>query len=208
MTASASRRVWLATVLLGVTTSIAVCLVLLRSRPALPVVSRVPGFSLVDQTGGTFGSEQLAGSVWVASFIYTTCEGPCPVIVSRLATLARTFADEPDFRLVSFTVDPQIDTPQVLARYGAGHSIDPQRWKLLTGKSATIFGLIRHGFFLPVAQASGGNRRDAERVTHSVRAVLVDRNMQIRTTYNATDADQIEHLAEDVRRLLRQKKGS
>jgi cytochrome oxidase Cu insertion factor (SCO1/SenC/PrrC family) len=88
------------------------------SRPELPVMTRVPSFALTDQTGGAFTSRDIAGKVWVASFIYTTCPGPCPRVVQRVAEVQRRLGDEPDVRFVSFSVDPAADTPAVLAAYG------------------------------------------------------------------------------------------
>ena len=143
--------------------------------------------------------------MWVASFIYTRCEGPCPIIVERLGRLAGDFDDEPDLRIVSFSVDPQYDTPAVLAEYARRHRIDGRRWRLLTGDPDRLFDLIRRGFFLPVEIAAGGDTRAAERVTHSVRLVLVDRRDRMRGYYDSTDPTQLRRLAADVRRLLRER---
>ncbi|RMF20217.1 MAG: SCO family protein [Deltaproteobacteria bacterium] len=198
--AGRAAALWAAVGLLAAVAAVAVSLRLMR-RP-LPVIAEVPAFELVDQSGGAFGSEDLAGHVWVASFIYTRCEGPCPIIVDRLGRLARALRDEDDLRIVSFSVDPQYDTPPVLAAYARSHGIDGRRWKLLTGQPQVVLDLIRRGFFLPVEIAAGGDAKAAERVTHSVRLVLVDRRQRIRGYYDSQDAKDLRRLEDQARDLL------
>src|SRR5207248_11760628 len=76
----------------------------------------VPFFELTNQNGQQFGSAQLAGKIWIADFIYTMCPGPCPMISSRMSELQKPL-EKTDVRLVSFSVDPEKDTPEVLRRY-------------------------------------------------------------------------------------------
>src|SRR6266850_6022052 len=84
----------------------------LAKQPTLPVYGQIPGFALTDETGRPFDKKSLDGKVWVADFIFTTCTGPCP----RMSSLMRQVQSlSPDARLVSFTVDPDRDTPAVLA---------------------------------------------------------------------------------------------
>jgi len=205
MAAGTRRRTIVAWSALALALGVAVLAWALRElgRP-LPVIGQVPAFALVDQHGSPFGNTALDGRVWIASFIYTRCEGPCPIIVERLGRLARDFDTEPDLQIVSFSVDPQYDTPTVLADYARRHHIDGLRWKLLTGDPDRLFDLIRHGFFLPVESAAGGDAQAAERVTHSVRLVLVDRRGRMRGYYDSGDADELARLEADTRRLLRE----
>ncbi len=175
-------------------------------RPALPVISSLPEFHLVDQTGAPLSNADLRGRVWIASFIYTRCTGPCPVIVERLHQVARRLADVPNLAIVSFTVDPQYDTPEVLAAYGRKHRIDPSRWKLVTGPIRAVIGLIREGFYLPVERNAGGDPQRAAVVTHSVRLVLVDQAGRIRAYYDSGSQDDLDRLVNDVRWLAKRKK--
>src|SRR6201997_88595 len=92
---------------------------------------KVPPFQLTNQTGEVFGSAQLAGKIWIADFIYTTCPGPCPMISSRMGELQKPF-EKTDVQLVSFSVDPEKDTPAVLRRYAEGLQAGPGRWDFLT----------------------------------------------------------------------------
>src|SRR5436189_158077 len=114
----------------------------------------VPSFQLVNQNGQPFGSAQLAGKIWIADFIYTTCPGPCPMISSRMSELQKPL-EKTDVHLVSFSVDPAKDTPQVLRGYAEKLQAEPGRWDFLTGPQSTIYNLSRTGFKLAVSDGSG-----------------------------------------------------
>src|SRR5213594_5132066 len=92
----------------------------------------VSSFQLTNQNGQPFGSPQLAGKIWVADFVYTTCPGPCPLISSRMSELQKPL-EKTDVHLVSFSVDPEKDTPEVLDGYAGKLGADPERWDFLTG---------------------------------------------------------------------------
>ncbi len=163
----------------------------------LPKDGIVPPFQLVDQNGQSYGSQQLQGKIWIADFIYTTCPGPCPMISSRMSETQKPLRDT-GVRLVSFSVDPEHDTPAVLRDYATNLKADPARWHFLTGDKSTIYHLARDGFKL--ATAEGGEAGPI----HSTRLVLVDRSGTIRGYYDATDADAVTRLLADTSHLLRQ----
>src|SRR5436309_9123887 len=105
----------------------------------------VPSFQFTNQNGQPFGSAQLAGKIWIADFIYTMCPGPCPMISSRMSELQKPL-EKTDVHLVSFSVDPAKDTPQVLRGYAEKLQAEPGRRDFLTGPQATIYDLSRNGF--------------------------------------------------------------
>jgi len=159
----------------------------------------VPGFQLLNQNGQPFGSAQLAGKVWIADFIYTTCPGPCPMISSRMSELQKPL-EKTDVHLVSFSVDPEKDTPEVLRSYAEKLQAQSGRWDFLTGAKSAIYKLSHDGFKLAVSDGS-----DAEGIpVHSTRMVLVDRHAEIRGYYNATEPDAITKLLADTNHLLRE----
>jgi protein SCO1/2 len=159
----------------------------------------VPSFQLVNQNAQPFGSAQLAGKIWIADFIYTTCPGPCPMISSRMSELQKPL-EKTDMRLVSFSVDPEKDTPQVLRGYAEKLQADPARWDFLTGPKSAIYKLSHDGFKLAVSDGS-----DEQGIpVHSTRMVLVDRYGQIRGYYDATEADAVTKLMADTSHLLRE----
>jgi protein SCO1/2 len=159
----------------------------------------VPSFQLTNQSGQPFGSPQLAGKIWIANFVYTTCPGPCPMISSRMSELQKPL-EKTDVHLVSFSVDPEKDTPEVLSRYAERLQAEPGRWDFLTGPKSVIYKLSHDGFKLAVSDGS-----DAQGIpVHSTRMVLVDRHGQIRGYYDATDAEAITKLLADTNHLLRE----
>jgi protein SCO1/2 len=120
------------------------------SSVRLPVYGSVPDFALIDQHGRPLRKADLAGNIWIASFIFTNCPDECPLMTAEMAKLQADLADVPDLRLVSITVDPQHDTPQILSQYAARFQADPERWFFLTGDKSTIYRLAREGFRLSV----------------------------------------------------------
>lgn len=103
-----------------------------------------------------------------------------------------------DVRLVSFTVDPERDTPEVLARYARMAGAQADRWLFLTGAKEALHGLARSGFHLGVEDQAGN---EAEPILHSTRLILIDRAGTIRGYYDAADRGSLDRLASDLRRL-------
>ena len=170
----------------------------LRQR-TVSAYGTVPPFQLVNQSGQPFGSAQLAGKIWIADFIYTMCPGPCPMISSRMSDLQKPL-EKSDVHLVSFSVDPEKDTPRVLRGYAEKLQADPARWDFLTGPKTAIYKLSHDGFKLAVSDGM-----DEQGIpVHSTRIVLVDRHGQIRGYYDATEPDAITKLLADTNHLLRE----
>ena len=167
----------------------------------------IPPFSLVERSGRTITRDDLLGRFWVADFIFTRCTGVCPVLTARMAELGRMLASKPggeEVRLVSFSVDPSWDTPEVLrdhAKEAAG-SLPPDRWLFLTGAPGELHRLVRDGFHLSVAERAPEPGVTGDLITHSDRFVIVDPAGKIRGYYHGTEAESIEKLAVDLVRLM------
>lgn len=121
--------------------------------PRLPVYGSVPDFSLTERSGRQVGGSDLRGRVWIANFIYTHCPDACPLQSGQMARLQAEFAAEGDVRLVSITVDPAQDTPEVLSGYADRFGAIPGRWLFLTGEKEAIYRLARGAFRLGVVEA-------------------------------------------------------
>lgn len=158
-----------------------------------------PEFKLTDQYGKTVTNADLKGKVWVADFIFTRCPGPCPVMTSNLASLNKALGNRKDVELVTITVDPEFDTPEVLKKYGERAGATPERWKFLTGPKEQLDTVITKGFL----QALG---KDADGMPmHSTRFVLVDRNGWIRGFPESTgNPNLIPKLLTDIDELSRE----
>jgi len=122
------------------------------ASPGLPVYGSVPDFSLTERSGRRVGGSDLRGKVWIANFIYTHCSDTCPVQSGQMARLQAEFAAEGDLRLVSITVDPEQDTPEVLSRYADRFGAAPDRWFFLTGEKEAIHRLAREAFRVGVVE--------------------------------------------------------
>ena len=119
-------------------------------KDALKPLWKAPDFALTERSGQVLTTADLLGKVWIANFIFTRCADTCPLGSSRMAQLQKAFAAEEDVRLVSITVDPAHDTPEVLARYAEKIGAHPQRWLFLTGSKDRIYRLAREGFRMGV----------------------------------------------------------
>jgi protein SCO1/2 len=196
--------------ILPVGVAIAVALVLvtlsLRSRHDNEVPLRsygtVPPFSLTERGGKTITNHDLDGKIWVADFIFTTCPGPCPIISANMAKLQSKLAGDPRVQLVSFTVDPQDDTPAVLSAYADRLGADPQHWWFLTGPKAPLYDLIQNGFYQTVQDNHGKQLEPGQYVvTHSTYMALIDSHGTKRGFYQGLDADDQANLLKAIHQL-------
>ena len=199
---TATRILWalLGTALLAVSGFSAWHWLAPRPEP-LPVFAAVPDFSFTERSGQPFGLAQLRGHVWIADFIFTNCGGTCPVMTSHMNELQSALTGEAlaAVKLVSFTVDPERDTPEVLRRFAEGYEAERERWFFVTGPGSEMQKLAREGFMLAAA-ASGGN--PDEDIIHSNRFVLVDAQGRIRQYYLGTTPGVAQQIMQDVKNLL------
>jgi cytochrome oxidase Cu insertion factor (SCO1/SenC/PrrC family) len=147
------------------------------------VLATLPEFVLENDRGESIGLSDLRGNVWVADFIFTRCAGTCPVMTRRMVELEKDLdssASLRDVKLVSFSVDPDFDRPDVLRDYGRTNGADPARWMFLTGTSEAVRGLVRDGFKLPVAEQPDPNIP----IVHSQNFMVVDRVGRIRGAFD------------------------
>ena len=161
----------------------------------------VPQFSLVERSGKTTTLADLRGSIWIADFIYTTCQDTCPMQTAELAQLQEEWKDRAALKLVSFSVDPEKDTTTVLSRYAERYKADAQRWLFLTGAKEEISRLVQEGFRLS-AVALPGDGNVGSVIMHSPRFVLIDKQAQIRGYYDSRDPQAIQRLKNDVATLI------
>jgi protein SCO1/2 len=167
----------------------------------LPILYDAPAFSLTDQAGKPFASQDLRGKTWIASFIFTHCPGACPKMSAKMSTLQRTVPD-PDVHLVSFTVDPERDTPEVLTRYGQGYDADPKRWHFLTGEKQAMFDAAA-GMKLSAAPAG----QFGPDIVHAEKFLLVDGVGRVRGIYDSNDDEDLKKLAADAANLANRQAG-
>ncbi|RUA16159.1 MAG: SCO family protein [Flavobacteriia bacterium] len=180
---------------------------------------QVPEFSFMNQDSVLVTNKDYLGKVYVVEFFFTTCPTICPIMTKNLLELQKTFKDDADFGVASFTINPRYDTPSVLKKYAEKYGIVDKDWHLLTGDQKEIYTLAQEGFYIvanEVEDAPGG-------FEHSGMFALVDKNGYIRSRqdkfgnpliyYRGTitekegvnaegEAQQITLLKEDIKKLL------
>jgi cytochrome oxidase Cu insertion factor (SCO1/SenC/PrrC family) len=168
-----------------------------RDVEKLPVIRAVPEFSLVDQNGRTVTNADLRGKIWIADFIFTRCKGPCPLMTARMLEMQKALTKTPEVKLVSVTVDPAHDTPEVLKAYAETNFADPERWKFLTGDKAVIEKLVTEGFMQHLAEENG-------EPVHGTMFLIVDGNGMVRSARMLEDPELIPKVLMDTGNLLRE----
>lgn len=172
-----------------------------RSQPEpLPEFGSLPDFSLIAHDGRPLGLSSLAGRPFVADFIFTRCGGICPAMTARMAQLQARLRGQA--RLVSFSVDPEHDTPEVLARYARDFKAGPD-WVFVTGARSALHALATDGFHLAAMEVPPDQRQagDDGPFLHSGKFVLVDSRGRVRGYYDSEETAELTRLIRDAGRL-------
>lgn len=169
----------------------------------LPVLGTVPEFNFIDENDKSFGSRDLNGKIYIANFMFTTCQTSCPLLLKKVQKVQHRLRGVIDrAAILSFTVDPIIDTPKVLYDKAREYKANPNVWRFLTSSKEEVKKLLVDGFKVPVGEKElAGNVWD---VAHSNKLVLVDQKGQIRGYYD-TDDKSINHLMIDTGLVINQK---
>lgn len=192
MPSSLSRITWIVLSVLAV--GIIATRIYLSShekKSQLPIISQVGEFSLTTEGNRKFTRNDLRDKITIADFIFTTCAGPCPLMSERTKQLQQDFANEPLIQFLSFSVDPEYDTPQVLTEYAQSFGAIKARWTFLTGDKQEMYVLIQKGFHLGVED-------DTNAIIHSTKFVLLDGEANIRGYYDSEDEESMKKLVQDV----------
>jgi protein SCO1/2 len=167
----------------------------------MPAYGKVPPFALTDQDGKAFTRETLAGQVWAAAFIFTRCPSACPRVTRAMqgVELQAKMRNLP-LHLVSFSVDPEYDTPAVLRRYGTEFRADFTTWSFVTGDSAAIKRMAEQGLKIAVDGKADPSKPDFG-ITHGTQLALVDGKGEIRGYYATSDEEALARLVDDAQTL-------
>jgi protein SCO1/2/putative membrane protein len=163
-------------------------------------LGEIDDFTLTDQNGHTVTRDDLLGKIWVASFIFTRCPGECVAITKNLGDLQRRLGRQDDVTLVSFTVDPDHDTPEVLKAYARQKGADPDRWLFLTGKRQPLYRLITDSFHQGIDRQEKDSQEPT--VTHSSRLVVVDHEGRFRGYIDGTKPEEFPRLCRKLQWLV------
>jgi protein SCO1/2 len=166
---------------------------------------RIGNFAFKDQFGRRFTREMVKGKVFVAEYFFTTCQTICPIMNRQMQRIHEEFKDNRNVELLSFTVDPEHDTPTILQEYAINHHADGSQWHFLTGDKRELYRVARKSFFL-LKPAEAENQGDVgSDFIHTNNFVLVDKLLRIRGYYDGTSPKEIDRLMQDMRLLLKEK---
>ena len=166
------------------------------------VLSQLPDFQLTNQEGVAFGSADLRGKFWVANFIFTSCPTICPKLTDHMQKIKHRLRGMGDsVHLVSFSVDPERDTPEVLKKFARERMLPLDKWSFLTGDLGAVETAVVKGFKLPMEKDEGAEERTAFDITHGSRFVLVDPEHRIRGYYESTSIE-LNRMMRDITIIL------
>lgn len=174
-------------------------LVLPRCRSnKLDDLGPVPQFALTDQSGAPFTSDSVRGKTWAAAFVFTRCPMACPRVTRAMRRVQEDAARRKvPLHLVSFSVDPDNDTPVVLRGYAAQYGADLATWSFVTGDATLVRNTAEHGFKIAVEGTADPKRADFG-ITHGTQLVLVDPALHIRGYYASDDEGALAKLVTDA----------
>jgi protein SCO1/2 len=171
-------------------------------EPELPRIAALPAFALTDQHGAKLAVGDLKGKVWAANFIFTSCPDVCPLLTRQMGLLRkRTLSEGLALRYVSFSVDPETDTPEALTRFAKLHGAVFDDWSFLTGPIEDVKAVVVQGFRQAMEHKLEAGKAN---VLHGTHFVLVDKQGNIRGFYESTEQGLVQ-LADDAERLEAEK---
>lgn len=186
------------------------------NQATLPIHGQISDFTLTEKSGKSLTAQALAQQVWVADFIFTSCKAECPLMNLEMAKIQQAFLKQDAVKLVSFTVDPETDTPQRLKTYAQNFKAVSDKWYFLTGERPTLMQLTQQDFKLTVTAAPSHEHHQhgaspasdtvSQPFLHSQKFVLVDQQRRIRGYYDSqVEADITRLIQVDIPYLLRGK---
>lgn len=155
-------------------------------------------FSFIDQNENSFGTDNLHGTVWIASFIFSNCETVCPPMMFEMAALQKE-VEEKDLKVefVTFTVDPEFDTPKVLKDFIQQFTTDETNWHMLTGYSQEEIETFAREQFQTIVQKP----ESSNQVIHGTNFYLVDGQGNMLNEYNYIDESYTDEMIRDIKEI-------
>ncbi|HEY3863600.1 MAG TPA: SCO family protein [Verrucomicrobiae bacterium] len=190
--------------LVAILALLALFVILPVRRQALPMLGSLPDFVLTDQNRQNVTLDSLRGQVWIADAIFTRCAGQCPIMSSHMQALQDKMPAGLPVKLVSFTTDPDFDTPGVLKKYAVRYQARDGQWMFLTGSKADLRHAMVDGLKLGVMDKPPGERENAvDLFIHSEKFVLIDQQGQIRGYYDGENAEGVAETLAAAKTLAR-----
>jgi len=166
---------------------------------------KIGNFSFLNQDGKVVTQQDVKGKVFVAEYFFTTCGTICPIMNVQMQRVHKEYQANNNVRILSFTVDPKVDTVAQMKRYALAHGADVKSWFFLTGTQEKLYELARKSFFV-LKPAETENQGDVgSDFIHTNNFVLVDKEMRIRGYYDGTNSKEVDELIGDIALLVKEK---
>lgn len=166
---------------------------------------KIGNFSFLNQDGKVVTQQDVKGKVFVAEYFFTTCGTICPIMNVQMQRVHKVYQANNNVRILSFTVDPKVDTVAQMKRYAVAHGADAKSWFFLTGTQEKLYELARKSFFV-LKPAETENQGDVgSDFIHTNNFVLVDKEMRIRGYYDGTNPKEVDELIGDIALLVKEK---
>jgi protein SCO1/2 len=160
----------------------------------------VPSFSFTNQDNQTLTSDFVEDKIWVADYFFTSCTSICPKLTTHLQKVQDAFKQDDNVKIISFTVDPDRDTPGTLQNYASNYHAVSRQWQFVTGNKKELYAFARKGLFIIATDGDGGEGD----FIHSENLVLIDKHQHIRGYYDGTSDSQVNQLIKDIQRLKKE----
>ncbi len=164
------------------------------------VYHRIPSFRFLNQDSVFVSEKDVEGKVYVADFFFTTCPTICPKMKTQMLRIYERYKDRDEVRIISLSIDPDFDTPNVLKDYATRLQVKAPKWNLLTGDKAAIYQLGQKSYMVSAQE----DPNEAGGFVHSGAFILVDKNRHVRGIYDGTVEAEVNHLLEDMEVLLKE----
>lgn len=165
------------------------------------VFTTIPPFSFINQDGKLITEKEYEGKVYIADFFFTTCPSICPKMTNTLTLVQEKLQNEPQFAILSHSIDPEYDQPEILKAYAEKNKANTQIWNFVTGDKEEIYDICENYYMSYAqedAQAEGG-------YVHSGFLILVDKHKFVRAAYDGTRPEVADSIVADVKLLLQEK---
>ncbi|MEY2636170.1 MAG: hypothetical protein RLZZ197_646 [Bacteroidota bacterium] len=164
------------------------------------VYHQIPSFRFLNQDSVFVSEKDVEGKVYVADFFFTTCPTICPKMKTQMLRIYERYKDRDEVRIISHSIDPDFDTPNVLKDYADRLQVKAPKWNLLTGDKAAIYTLGQKSYMVSAQE----DPNEAGGFVHSGAFILVDKNRHVRGIYDGTVEAEVNHLLEDMEILLKE----
>jgi protein SCO1/2 len=168
----------------------------------LPVLNTVQSFQFLRQDSNMVSQKDIGNRIYVAEYFFTTCKGICPKMNKNMKAIYEKYKSNPDFLILSHTVNPETDSLPVLKRYADSLGANATNWWFLTGSKKDLYKSARESYLLDDPKNSSKNIED--QFLHTQFFALVDRQGRVRGIYDGIKKDEVETLLHDIDELIKE----